>query len=74
MRTHTLLVPEISCATCKAAIEGALAPLAGVHEAVVDVATKRVSVEFDESDVGVDQLVAAIENQGFHVDAIETEA
>lgn len=69
--TRTLLVPEISCATCKTAIEGALTPLSGVGDAVVDVGAKRVSVEFDESRISPDELVAAVEKQGFHV---ETEA
>jgi copper chaperone len=60
-------VPEVSCGTCKTAIEGALTPLDGVREAVVDIATKRVSVDYDESKIGRIQLVAAIEEQGYHV-------
>ncbi|MCU1686608.1 MAG: hypothetical protein JWQ81_7347 [Amycolatopsis sp.] len=67
MTTQTLSVPEISCATCKTAIEGALAPLDGVETAVVDIATKQVSVDYDESKIGRPQLVAAIEEQGYQV-------
>jgi copper chaperone len=62
-------VPEVSCAACKNAIEGALNPLDGVHAAVVDIAAKRVRVEFDEALIGHDALVAAIENQGYSVAA-----
>lgn len=66
--TRTLSVPEISCVTCKTAIEGALRPLAGVRDMQVDVTAKRVGIEFDESHIDVDQLIAAIERQGFQVD------
>jgi copper chaperone len=38
----TIFVPEISCDTCKNAIEGALRPLPGVREAQVDVAARQV--------------------------------
>jgi copper chaperone len=67
--TAVVSVPDISCAACKTAIEGALGPLDGVRTVVVDVAGKRVSVEFDEALIGHDALVAAIENQGYAVAA-----
>lgn len=69
VRTAVVSVPEISCAACKTAIEGALNPLDGVYAAVVDVAAKRVSVDFDESVIGQDALVAAVEGQGYAVAA-----
>jgi copper chaperone len=62
-------VPEISCAACKTAIESALNPLDGVLAAVVDIAAKRVRVDFDEALIGHDALVAAIESQGYAVAA-----
>jgi copper chaperone CopZ len=65
--TAVVSVPEISCAACETAIEGALNPLDGVHAAVVDIAAKRVSVHFDEALIGRDALVAAIESQGYAV-------
>ena len=69
MSTAVVSVPEISCAACKAAIEGALGPLDGVRTVVVDVAGKRVSGDFDDALIGQDALVAAIENQGYAVAA-----
>jgi copper chaperone len=60
-------VPEISCPTCKNVIEGALSPLDGVRTVIVDIAGKRVTVDFDEALVGHHALVAAIENQGYAV-------
>lgn len=67
--TEVVSVPEISCAGCKTAIEGALSPLDGVRMVVVDIAGKRVSVDFDEARIGHDALVAAIENLGYAVAA-----
>ena len=62
-------VPEISCAACKTAIESALGPLDGVRTVVVDIAGKRVTVDFDEALIGQHALVAAIKNQGYAVAA-----
>lgn len=64
---RTFQVPEVSCAHCKSSIEGALKPLDGVHEAAVDIESKVVSVEFDESVLGQDKLVEAIEGVGYKV-------
>jgi copper chaperone len=64
----TLSAPDIHCQTCKTAIEGALIGLTGVRDVVVDIATRRVQVEFDASRIGPDRLVEAIEQQGFCVD------
>ena len=64
---QTFSVPEISCETCKNAIEGALRPLPGVHAADVDIAARQVSVEFDEAAIDRAGLVAAIEEQGYQV-------
>jgi copper chaperone len=69
LSTAVIPVPEISCAACKTAIEGALNPLKGVHAAVVDITARRVSVDFDEALIGQDALVAAIESQGYAVGA-----
>ena len=69
MDIAVISAPEISCAACKTTIESALNPLDGVHGAVVDIATKRVCVHFDEALIGRDALVAAIERQGYAVAA-----
>ncbi len=69
MTTDTISVPEIHCGHCKASIEGALQPLEGVTSANVDVDATSVTVTFDESAVSRDQIVAAIEDQGYEVPA-----
>jgi copper chaperone len=63
----TIFVPEISCDTCKNAIEGALRPLPGVRAADVDVSARRVRVSYDEAAISRAALDAAIEEQGYEV-------
>ena len=65
---ETLSVPEISCDHCKATVEGALAVLAGVDEAVVDVPARTVAISYDERTVARTDLVSAIEGAGYDVE------
>lgn len=67
MNTVTLNVPDISCDHCKAAIEGAVAPMEGVDSAEVTIDAKTVNVSFDDSVVSLDAIVSAIDDQGYEV-------
>lgn len=59
-------VPDISCDHCKTSIEGAVGELTGVSNVAVTVADRIVDVSFDGS-VTQDDIVAAIEEQGYEV-------
>lgn len=65
--TDTIHVPEVHCDHCVSSIEGALNPMAGVDRARVDLDRRTVTVSFDAATVTRDQLVAAIEEQGYEV-------
>jgi copper chaperone len=65
-----LAVPDISCDACKAALEGALAPVAGVSEVEVDIAGRLVDIVHDLT-VDSDRLVQVVEDQGYEVAARE---
>ena len=67
MTTITLSVPDISCGHCKSSIEGAVTPLEGVETAEVAIEARTVDVNFDESIVNVDAIIAAIDDQGYEV-------
>ncbi|HIE22459.1 MAG TPA: copper chaperone [Acidimicrobiia bacterium] len=67
MTTATLTVPDISCGHCKSSIEGAVKELQGVEEVTVDIEPKTVSLSYDDSSVSIDQIIAAIEDQGYTV-------
>lgn len=65
--TDTITVPEIHCGHCKSSIEGALQPMAGIDAAEVDIEATTVTVTYDDGAVTRDQIIAAIEEQGYDV-------
>jgi copper chaperone len=69
MPNETISVPEIHCDHCKQSIEGALNPLPGVDLATVDVEQRTVTVEYDQSAIDRDDIVGAIQEQGYDVPA-----
>jgi copper chaperone len=69
MTDKTLNVEGMSCAHCKAAVEGELKALPGVEKANADVARGTVEVRYDESKVGTEDLESAIEEAGYRVAA-----
>jgi copper chaperone len=64
--TTVISVPEVHCGHCVSSIEGALKPMDGVSDATVSLEATNVTVDHDES-VSVEQLEAAIEEQGYEV-------
>ena len=70
MTTHVFSVPDISCDTCKNAIEVVLCALPGVRVATVDLGTATINVEFDGITLAADELAAAIERRGYRVEAV----
>ena len=67
MSTMTLDVPTISCGHCKSSIEGAVGGLDGVRRVEVGIDEKKVDVDYDDTAVSLDDIVAAIEDQGYDV-------
>ena len=67
MSEKVLAVPEVHCGHCVSSIEGAVSALQGVKKVNVDLERKDVTVDFDESSVALDQIIGAIEEQGYQV-------
>ncbi|MGI9647008.1 MAG: cation transporter [Acidimicrobiia bacterium] len=67
METQTISVPDISCDHCKMSIEGATAALDGVTESNVDIPGKTVTVTYEGTQVDMNAIVSAIEDQGYDV-------
>ncbi|EOS54515.1 copper ion binding protein [Paenibacillus barengoltzii] len=65
MQNITLTVEGMSCNHCVKSVEGAVAGLGATGK--VDLAARKVEVTFDETKVTVDQIKAAIEDQGYDV-------
>jgi len=66
LQAWSLPIEGMSCASCVARVEKALAAVQGVDEASVNLATEAASVRTDGS-VGLDRLRAAIEKAGYAV-------
>jgi Cu+-exporting ATPase len=54
------------CRKCEQAIQRALLQHEGVHEVEVDFASGQASVLFDRGSVTTTQLMAAVEEAGYH--------
>jgi copper chaperone len=67
MKTETLSVPDISCNHCKMSIEGATGALTGVAESTVDIPGKTVTITYEAETLRLDEIVTAIEEQGYEV-------
>ena len=62
-----LKVEGMTCNHCKAAVENAIRQLSGVESANVDLQKKTVTVQYDESQVSVQQMKEAISEEGYEV-------
>ncbi len=56
------------CASCAVNIEQALAKLKGVKSAAVNFATERLSIEYGEDEVGLDEIAREVKKIGYEVE------
>lgn len=73
MTTRVLSVPDISCAHCERAITNALEPIDGIESVRVDIPSRLVSVQFDETRVGLDRIKDLLLEEEYPVAAVRTE-
>ncbi len=69
MTTTELNVPDVSCDHCAHAITQALTPQPGIAAVQVDVAGKRVTVEYDESLMALTRIEALLDEEGYPVES-----
>lgn len=67
MERRVLKVEGMSWGHCKKSVEQALKTLTGVNEAVVDLASHNVTIDYDPGQAKLEQLVAAIKDAGYDV-------
>lgn len=65
MTQAVLKVEGMSCGHCVSAVEKALEQAGASGK--VDLAGKKVAIEYDESRISLEALIAAIEDQGYDV-------
>ena len=70
MKTVVLSVPDISCEHCERTITGALTPVEGVCSVKVDIPSKQVRVEYDESAVDLEQMKEILLEEEYPVQSV----
>lgn len=66
MSTHNnFSISGMTCAACAKRIEKVVSRLPGVESATVNYATEKLSVDYNESSLGMDNIREAVENAGF---------
>jgi copper chaperone CopZ len=70
MATTVLTVPDISCEHCEHAITSALKPISGVRTVNVDIPGKQVHVDYDESQVSVNQMKDILQEEDYPVESV----
>lgn len=69
IKEATVSISGMTCAACAARIEKGLHKLPGVLEANVNLAMETATVEYDEGQVGVDDLIRQVEKLGYQAAA-----
>ncbi len=63
----TLSVPDISCAHCVRAIDGALSVLPGVESVSTDIPTKTVHLRYKADQLSMQQIETVLDDTGYTV-------
>ncbi|MDP4181431.1 MAG: copper chaperone CopZ [Bacillota bacterium] len=66
-KLETLNVEGMSCSHCENSVKKSVGALDGVSSVAVDLAGKKVSVEFDPEKVSMEKIKETIDDQGFVV-------
>ena len=70
MKSVTLNVPDISCEHCERAITNALTPVDGVRTVIVDIPTRQVTVDYDESAVDANRFKEVLLAEDYPVESV----
>lgn len=70
MASTVLTVPDISCEHCVKSVTNALTPVDGVQQVSVDIPTKQVTVQFDDSRVNVDTMQEILAAEDYPVASV----
>jgi copper chaperone len=65
MKTTRIAVSGMSCGHCRQTVESALRKQTGVRNATVDLEGGTAEVEYEEREVGPEQLIAAVTGEGY---------
>ncbi len=66
-KSHIFVVEGMSCSHCENSVKNAVSALLGVENVVVDLKCKNVTVYFDDEKLAEEDIINAIEDQGYDV-------
>jgi Cu+-exporting ATPase len=67
MKVEELTVTGMTCASCSSRVERVVGKLAGVKSASVNLATEKLSLEYDESVLSEEQVAQAVQKAGYGI-------
>ena len=70
MAKTVLTVPDISCDHCVRTVTEALTPVDGVKQISVDIPSKQITVEYDQSRVDVDTMREVLAEEDYPVASV----
>jgi len=65
-KQQVFAIEGMSCASCAQTIESAVKKLAGVQQVNVNLATEKMVVNYDESQIIASEIIGAVANAGYH--------
>lgn len=68
MKKETLNITGMTCASCAKAVERSVKKLGNINSADVNLATEKLVVEFDESQMTLDEIKEAVKKAGYGVE------
>lgn len=67
MKTDTIQVDGMFCGHCEIAVQDAIRKLPGVKKAKASRRKKQATIEYDESQLALSQIIAAVQETGYDV-------
>ena len=65
MKKECYLIKGMTCASCSSAVERVTRKMDGVKESQVNLATNRMTIEYDEEKLKPEDIIAKVERAGF---------
>ncbi|HOJ10266.1 MAG TPA: heavy metal translocating P-type ATPase [Clostridiales bacterium] len=68
MRKQRLIINGMTCTACAKAVERSVGKLEGVNKAIVNFATEKLDIEFDENKVGINNILETVKKAGYRAE------
>lgn len=68
----TVTVKGMTCASCSAAVERNISKADGVVKATVNLATEKLTVEYDSEKISIEDMASRIDKLGYKVEIEDT--